>query len=304
MARSWPRCVWRSFIASEKNAGDSTGGRYRGARLGCSTESSTRGLDRGARLGGSFRVSTLHELDWFTRGSDAPFSFLPRRLQRWGLWCVYGYTDGCPGCTHRRANLAGNRPHTEPCQTRVLQEIISDDSSFGRRMQDRVRGELSRFGQDTTDFDNIVGQPQVEQDAAGQVEARSLPAPEGPREEQNDMQDQFEELMRESEEGREDIDEDSSFEDEVNNPEANNPVDVDMGDLVSERIAFIEAEVERTASSSTPGSAETYSPTRVTDICQEFGLQTGDVMDLRNGWDFTSPRHRAAAQRYIEVVKP
>ena len=54
-----------------------------------------------------------------------------------------------------------------------------------------------------------------------------------------------------------------------------------MEDLVSERIAFIEAEVERTASSSTPGSAETYSPTRVTDICREFGLQTGDVMDLR-----------------------
>ena len=101
------------------------------------------------------------------------------------------------------------------------------------------------------------------------------------------MQDQFEELMRESEEGREDIDEDSSFEDEVNNPEASNPVDVDMGDLVSERIAFIEAEVERTASSSTPGSAETNSPTRVTDICQEFGLQTGDVMT--SGTVGTSP---------------
>ena len=48
------------------------------------------------------------------------------------------------------------------------------------------------------------------------------PCTRGAREEQNDMQDQFEELMRESEEGREDIDEDSSFEDEVNNPEANN----------------------------------------------------------------------------------
>ena len=52
------------------------------------------------------------------------------------------------------------------------------------------------------------------------------------------MQDQFEELMRESEEGREDIDEDSFFEDEVNNLEAKNPVDVDMEDLVSERIAL------------------------------------------------------------------
>ena len=48
-----------------------------------------------------------------------------------------------------------------------------------------------------------------------------------------------------------------------------------MEDLVSERIAFIEAEVERTASSSTPGSAETYSPTRVTDICQSLGSRQG-----------------------------
>ena len=64
------------------------GGLYwRGARLGCSTESSISGLDRRARLGGSFGFSTLHELDWFTRGSDADFSFPPRRLERCGLWC-------------------------------------------------------------------------------------------------------------------------------------------------------------------------------------------------------------------------
>ena len=37
-----------------------------------------------------------------------------------GMLEVYGYTDGCPGCTHRRADLAGNRPHTEPCRTRIL----------------------------------------------------------------------------------------------------------------------------------------------------------------------------------------
>ena len=55
--------------------------------------------------GGSFRVSTLHELDWFTRLSDAPFSFLPRRLHWWGLWC-----GGSGGIHYPPAtDLAGGR---------------------------------------------------------------------------------------------------------------------------------------------------------------------------------------------------
>ena len=54
---------------------------------------------------GSFGVFTLHELDWFTRGFDAALSFLPRRLQRWGLWC-----GGNGGIHHPPAtDFAGGR---------------------------------------------------------------------------------------------------------------------------------------------------------------------------------------------------
>ena len=94
------------FRCGELHRGSST----EGLDWECSTESSTRGLDWGARLGGSFRVSTLHELDWFTRGSDAAFSSLPRRLQRWGLWC-----GGSGGIHYPLAtDLAGGRsPNVE-----------------------------------------------------------------------------------------------------------------------------------------------------------------------------------------------
>ena len=47
----------------------------------------------------------MHELDWFTRGSDAAISVLPRRLHGWGLWC-----GGSGGIHYPPAtDLAGGR---------------------------------------------------------------------------------------------------------------------------------------------------------------------------------------------------
>ena len=43
---------------------------------------------------------------------------------------------------------------------------------------------------------------------------------------------------------------------------------------------------------------------RVSAKCHEFGLKAGFAMDLWNGWDFILMRHRAAARKYIEVVRP
>ena len=87
---------------------------------------------------------------------------------------VYGYAEGCPGCMHRQANLSGGRLHTEQCRTRILQAITDDDTSFGQRMRDRVRSELTRFGRGTEEFDNIAENPLVEEEAA---EEASQPPP-------------------------------------------------------------------------------------------------------------------------------
>ena len=68
---------------------------------GAHTEGSTGEFD----WRGTFWVFTLHELDWLTRGSDAALSFLPRRFQRWGLWC-----GGSGGIHYPLAtDLAGGR---------------------------------------------------------------------------------------------------------------------------------------------------------------------------------------------------
>ena len=94
----------RSFPSNHPGAlpRDSTGGLdrelHQGARSGTST-------------GGSFRVCTMHELEWFTRGSDAAISFLPRRLHRWGLWC-----GGSGGIHYPPAtDLAGGRSPIVEC---------------------------------------------------------------------------------------------------------------------------------------------------------------------------------------------
>ena len=77
-----PTTLWVYILSTIPNcsgAGGSSGRLDRELHQGARPESSTGG--------GSFGVFTLHELDWFTRGFDAALSFLPRHLQRWGLWC-------------------------------------------------------------------------------------------------------------------------------------------------------------------------------------------------------------------------
>ena len=49
---------------------------------------------------------------------------------------------------------------------------------------------------------------------------------------------------------------------------------------------------------------EMCSPPRVTIQAQKFGLRAGDAWDLSTGWDFSNPRHREAAMKYVKEKKP
>ena len=50
--------------------------------------------------------------------------------------------------------------------------------------------------------------------------------------------------------------------------------------------------------------AEIYSPPRVTREAKRHGLNPGEAMDLTVGWDFTLERHRKAAIKYVQTIKP
>ena len=106
------------------------------------------------------------------------------------------------------------------------------------------------------------------------------------------MKDQLEDLMEEfnCEKGEQG---------EEGKGEASNQEDVDMGALVRERIAFIEAEEKRVKI-----GRRTTARRKWSYIGEEFGLQPGEAMDISEGWDFTKPRHREAAGRYLEKIKP
>ena len=50
--------------------------------------------------------------------------------------------------------------------------------------------------------------------------------------------------------------------------------------------------------------AEMYSPPRVTAEAKNFGLKTGEAMDLTTGWDFSQDEHKERALKYIDEYKP
>jgi hypothetical protein len=49
---------------------------------------------------------------------------------------------------------------------------------------------------------------------------------------------------------------------------------------------------------------EVYSPVRVAAVAGRFGLKAGTSFDLTNGWNFSDPKHRAAAWKRIKEEDP
>ena len=50
--------------------------------------------------------------------------------------------------------------------------------------------------------------------------------------------------------------------------------------------------------------AEIYSPPRVTSEAKNYGLRTGEAMDITTGWDFRDAGQRNRAWKYLEEMRP
>ena len=74
-------------------------------------------------------------------------------------------------------------------------------------------------------------------------------------------------------------------------------------ELVKEKVRKIEAESDLLKQLNDVDVVEFCRP-QVESEAAKWGLKTGDVMDLKNGWDFTLKRHRDAALEYIKRSRP
>ncbi len=45
----------------------------------------------------------------------------------------YGYTEGCERCTHKRAGLQEQRPHTEASRDRIWEEMEKDEEGMAEK---------------------------------------------------------------------------------------------------------------------------------------------------------------------------
>ena len=176
----------------------------------------------------------------------------------------YGYTEGCEGCRFKRAKLADNRAHSERCRKRIMDKMEEDEE--GRRKK-------------KMDEDRINNKMAVAIEEASR-KRHFCGDPEQAEEDSDDEsrcpRDSDDEMIEDAQqEEQKSIHEAISRFEKIKDEEK---LQVDV--------------------------AELFSPPRVTITAKEFGLKAGMAMDLTNGWDFSLPRHRAAAEKYIKVFKP
>ena len=63
-------------------------------------------------------------------------------------------------------------------------------------------------------------------------------------------------------------------------------------------------ELSAVSAGGVPAVAEVYSPPRVIELAQQFGLRRGFALDLTNGWDFTLASDRARALKLLRRDRP
>ena len=256
----------------------------------------------------------------------------PRRMRLTeALFQKYGYTDGCEGCTFRRANLGDHRAHSERCRTRMEEAVDADEELRYRREEEQAR--FDRYASAATQQSpgaapatDAGGGERSMATAAGAADTSSgghagngnghSPVASssgnagnsnghGPVRADADAQNISNHSVISNQAAEEDVRMDN-FENGNTNNGSTTSNDTEMMDLLQGTIRRleVESELEEMIKRVSVDVAEVYSPPRVTTHAAKMGLAPGEAMDLTTGWDFTLERHRQAALKYIQKVKP
>ena len=219
----------------------------------------------------------------------------------------YGYTKGCDGCRYKRAGMREARPQTKVCRRRIGEAMVGDETDRRKKEEEdervnwrlgRENGEdpqrKARDGGDDREgaggCDDRAGAGGGESSTwrriAGWARGPRSSKRKGPRgsacrrsagREKRGPQE-TKEVQGENKRPRENAPEGKS---------AELPMDLS---LIQQRVSVDEAEL--------------YSPPLVTAEAQEFGLKTGEAMDILTGWDLPKDEHKRMAKEYIDKYKP
>ena len=153
---------------------------------------------------------------------------------------AYGHTEGCLGCIYSRAALTKKRDHTEQCRTRIYQAIQQDESNQGKQMQEKMRREQVRKENEGARTNTEEAEKETDGDRTKDrqeriVEESPVEGTDGEQEIQG----------KQDEKGDDGMEESAADDEKKREADDEEQKDVEMGNLVKERIAFIEAEEKR-----------------------------------------------------------
>ncbi len=189
---------------------------------------------------------------------------VPRRVKiTEAMLRKYGYTEGCQGCSFRRAGLSEQRAHSEACRTRI--EGLLDRETEGSKNWERAKRR-----QDSFIADQIEKEDKEEAKKRRRVEESAEP------ENVAEAAEEVEEARAEKRKGE--VAEDEA-ENEEDQRQAKRHRTFETGTVAALRKLSVDI-------------AEIYSPPRVTVEGEKWRLRPGEAMDLTTGWDFRNAEDR------------
>ena len=246
----------------------------------------------------------------------------------------YGYTEGCDGCRTKRAGLKERRGHTEECRARIEAAMAEDSEDKGRweRNKERLDRRMAEHLEKKEEEIKKQERTQAAADGSQQVgmEEDMKPAADesgdqrGPREVGEmeaavaasaaaaaapaaavtaDLASRKRDIAAgdKEEPGKRrrgssgDRQQAAEAEQKTSTPvtsASTTSMDIEMTGVV-EQLMRVSVDI-----------AEMYSPPRITEEAQRFGLKPGEAMDLSTGWDFSKVEDRNKAWRYLHEKQP
>ena len=198
-----------------------------------------------------------------TRGTG----IVPRRLYlKPADFKKYGFTQGCPGCTHAQTNIGPKRNHSEACRNRMESEIANND-------------EDERTGKVRERHDHFLAKSIEESDDTrhGGVEEPETTTAQPLDIEEDINEDEIAELFMD------DVDDLDSL--NAKAEDAKIVYHTILGHDLTESYSNGRLQMARArhmvGQLAAVDMSEVFSPERVTKLCKSYGLEPGQAMDIK-----------------------
>ena len=221
-----------------------------------------------------------------TRGTD----IVPRRLYlKPADFRKYGFTQGCPGCTHAQTNIGPKRNHSEACRHRMESEIAknNDDERTGK-VRERHDHFLAKRIEESDDPRH------------GGVEEPELTTAQPQDIEEDINEDDTAEMFMDDGDDLDSL----NAKAENTNIVYHTILGHDLTDSYSNGRLQLARARHTIGQLAAVDISEVFSPERVRKLCKSYGLEPGQVMDIKNGYNFDHAGDRKRAWESVVKDKP